>query len=165
MSVVKDEEGVIYKIKNTLSANEEDDLIERALSIIEKRMRRSEFCITSPQDVKKYLNLKVKNLDYESFQVLFLNNQHNLIEIVEMFKGTFNVCSVYPREVVKKALELNATAVILSHNHPSGIAEPSSADKETTIKLKAALELVETKILDHFVVGDTIISFAERGYL
>jgi DNA repair protein RadC len=102
----------------------------------------------------------------EVFAVLFLDGQHRLLKLEEMFRGTLTQTSVYPREIVRRALELNAGAVILAHNHPSGVAEPSRADETLTQTLKSALQLVDVRVLDHLVVGQgTVISFAERGLL
>lgn len=97
--------------------------------------------------------------------MIFLSHRHQLIEYVELFRGTIDGASVYPREVVKEALARNAAAVIFAHNHPSGIAEPSQADRRITQKLQAALALVDIRTLNHFVVGADVISFAERGLL
>jgi DNA repair protein RadC len=99
------------------------------------------------------------------FSVLFLDSRHRLIEYVELFRGTINSAVVHPREVVKEALARNAAALILAHVHPSGAASPSHADEQITQHLKAALALVEIRVLDHFVVGDTIVSMAEMGIL
>jgi DNA repair protein RadC len=122
--------------------------------------------LTSPQQVKDFLQLKLAHLGHEVFAVLFLNAQHQLVELEEMFRGTLTQTSVYPREVVKRALELQASAVILAHNHPSGVAEPSRADEYLTQTLKAALQLVDVRVLDHLVVGRAgVVSFAERGLL
>jgi DNA repair protein RadC len=120
----------------------------------------------SPQAVKDYLRLQISNLPHEVFAVLFLDSQQRLIAFEELFRGTLSQASVYPREVVKRALALNAAAAILAHNHPSGAAEPSRADEVLTQTLKAALALVDVRVLDHFVVsrGD-VVSFAERGLL
>ena len=120
----------------------------------------------SPQRVKDYLRLQLGHLNYEVFAVLFLDAQHHLIQLEEMFRGTLTQTSVYPREVVKRALELHAGAVILAHNHPSGVAEPSRADECLTQTLASALELVDVRVLDHLVVGRPhVVSFAERGLL
>jgi DNA repair protein RadC len=122
--------------------------------------------LTSPQQVKDFLQLKLAHLGHEVFAVLFLNAQHQLVELEEMFRGTLTQTSVYPREVVKRALELQASAVILAHNHPSGVAEPSRADEYLTQTLKAALQLIDVRVLDHLVVGRAgVVSFAERGLL
>ena len=120
----------------------------------------------TPQAVRDYLQLQLGARSYEVFAVLFLDSQHRLIELEEMFRGTLTQTSVYPREVVKRALELQASAVILAHNHPTGVAEPSRADEYLTQTLKAALQLVDVRVLDHLVVGRAgVVSFAERGLL
>ena len=120
----------------------------------------------SPQAVRDYLRLQLADLAHEVFAVLFLDAQHRLIRFDEMFRGTLTQTSVYPREVLKQALALNAAAVILAHNHPSGVAEPSRADEFLTQQLKAALALVDVRVLDHLVVGRVeVVSFAERGLL
>ncbi len=120
----------------------------------------------SPQRVKDYLRLQLGHLAHEVFAVLFLDAQNRLVRLEEMFRGTLTQTSVYPREVVKRALELRAGAVILAHNHPSGLAEPSRADEFLTRTLAAALQLVDVRVLDHLVVGQCdVVSFAERGLL
>jgi DNA repair protein RadC len=120
----------------------------------------------SPQRVKDYLRLQLGHLNHEVFAVLFLDAQNHLIELEEMFRGTLTQTSVYPREVVKRALDLHASAVILAHNHPSGLAEPSRADEFLTQTLTSALQLVDVRVLDHLVVGrPEVVSFAERGLL
>lgn len=122
--------------------------------------------LTSPELVRQYLSAQLRHQPREVFAILFLDNQHRLLAYDELFYGTIDGASVYPREVVKQALARNAAAVILAHNHPSGIAEPSQADRRITERLQAALELVEIRVLDHMVVGDSeVISFAERGLL
>jgi DNA repair protein RadC len=120
----------------------------------------------SPAVVKDYLRLQLGALRHEVFAVLFLDAQHCLIACDEMFRGTLTQTSVYPREVVRHAMDLNAGAVILAHNHPSGLAEPSRADEFLTQSLKSALALVDVRVLDHLVVGTgQVVSFAERGLL
>jgi DNA repair protein RadC len=120
----------------------------------------------SPQAVKDYLGLHLASRPHEVFAVLFLDAQHRLLRLEEMFRGTLTQTSVYPREVVRRAMSLNAAAVILAHNHPSGFAEPSRADELLTQSLKAALQLVDVRVLDHLVVGrGGVVSFAERGLL
>jgi DNA repair protein RadC len=115
---------------------------------------------------KEYLRAKYLNLDIEVFSVLFLDSQHQLIKIEELFVGTIDGAAVYPREVVKKCLHYGAAAVIFAHNHPSGVAEPSHADIAITSKLKAALQTVDIRVLDHLIIGDpNITSMAERGLL
>lgn len=121
----------------------------------------------SPQAVRDWLRLHLGQLPHEVFVALWLDAQNRLIASEELFRGTLTQTSVYPREVVKRALTQNAAAVILAHNHPSGVAEPSSADEVLTSALKQALGLVDVKVLDHFIVvgGATPLSFAERGLL
>ena len=120
----------------------------------------------SPQKVKDYLRMKLGHLPHEVFAVLFLDAQQRLIACEELFRGTLTQTSVYPREVVKRALEHNAASVILAHNHPSGLLEPSRADELLTQTLKSSLQLVDVRVLDHFVVGHSgAISFAERGLM
>lgn len=120
----------------------------------------------SPQAVRHYLIAQMRHHQQEVFACLFLDNKHRIIRFESMFYGTIDAASVYPREVVKKALSLNAAAVILSHNHPSGVAEPSLADKQITKRLIDALGLVDIRVLDHMIVGDPdVLSFAEQGLL
>jgi DNA repair protein RadC len=122
--------------------------------------------LTSPKTVRDYLRIHYAGRKYESFSVLFLDAQHRLIRAEELFRGTLTQTSVYPREVVKAALQHNAAAVLLAHNHPSGVAEPSRADEALTQALKQALALVDMRVLDHFVVaGSGVVSFVERGLL
>ncbi|OGA80401.1 MAG: hypothetical protein A2711_12060 [Burkholderiales bacterium RIFCSPHIGHO2_01_FULL_63_240] len=127
---------------------------------------REEPVFTTPQRVKDYLQMRLGALPHEVFAVLFLDAQQRLIACEEMFRGTLTQTSVYPREVVKRALELNTASVILSHNHPSGVLEPSRADELLTQTLKSSLQLVDVRVLDHVVVGRTgALSFAERGLM
>ena len=120
----------------------------------------------SPAQVRDYLRLQLGGRGHEVFAVLFLDAQNRLLRLEEMFRGTLTQTSVYPREVVKRALELQAASVVLAHNHPSGTAEPSRADEFLTQTLRAALALVDVRVLDHFVVGATeVVSFTERGLM
>jgi len=122
--------------------------------------------LDSPQRVKDYLSLHIAHLGHEVFAVLFLDAQNRLLKFEELFRGTLTQTSVYPREVVKRALACHAAAVVLAHNHPSGAAEPSRADEFLTNTLKSALQLVDVRVLDHIVVGHGhVVSFAERGLL
>ena len=122
--------------------------------------------LNSPSAVREYLRLKLQALPHEVFVALFLDAQNRVLAIEELFRGTLTQTSVYPREVVKRALHHNAGAVILAHNHPSGVAEPSHADETLTQALKHALALVDVRVLDHFIIaGSGVISFAERGLL
>jgi len=120
----------------------------------------------SPQQTAHYLQARLRDYPYEVFAVLFLDNRHRVIAYEELFRGTIDGASVHPREVVRRALALNAAAVIVSHNHPSGVAEPSQADRRITERLRDALQLVDIRVLDHLIIGDgECCSFAERGLL
>jgi DNA repair protein RadC len=127
----------------------------------------AERCVLgTPALVREYLRLRLGGLEYEVFLVLFLYAQNRLIAAQELFRGTLTQTNVYPREIVKQALAHNAAAVVFAHNHPSGCVDPSRADETLTTALRAALALVEVKVLDHFVVGaGAIVSFVERGLL
>ena len=120
----------------------------------------------SPGRVKDYLGLQLGGRPQEVFAVLFLDGQHRLLRLEEMFHGTLTQTSVYPREVLRRALALNAAAVVLAHNHPSGVAEPSRADEYLTQTLRTALQLIDVRVLDHIIVGQgQVVSLAERGLL
>lgn len=122
--------------------------------------------LTSPGAVRDYLRLAIGGRPHEVFVCIWLDAQHRVIKFDEPFRGTLTQTSVYPREVVKLALQTNAAAVIFAHNHPSGVAQPSQADELLTANLKEALALIEVKVLDHFIIaGNQAISFAERGLL
>jgi len=122
--------------------------------------------IRSPTDTESFLKARMQHLDHELFCCLFLDNRHRVLRFDELFRGTIDGTSVYPREVVKEALSVNAAAVILAHNHPSGVAEPSQADERITKRLKSALDLVDIRLLDHLIVGDgRATSLASRGLL
>jgi DNA repair protein RadC len=122
--------------------------------------------LQNPQATRDYLRLKLRDLPHEVFGCVYLDNRHRVIAFEELFRGTLDGANVYPREVVKQALAHNAAALILVHNHPSGVAEPSQADELITRRLKDALNLVEIRVLDHLIVGDSRCeSFAERGLL
>ena len=122
--------------------------------------------LRSPADTELFLKSRLQHLDHELFCCLYLDNRHRVLRFDELFRGTIDGTSVYPREVVKEALSVNAAAVILAHNHPSGVAEPSQADERITRRLKSALELVDIRLLDHLIVGDgRATSLASRGLL
>ncbi len=122
--------------------------------------------IRSPADTEAFLKARMRHLDHELFCCLYLDNRHRVLRFDELFRGTIDGTSVYPREVVKEALGVNAAAVILAHNHPSGVAEPSQADERITKRLKSALELVDIRLLDHLIIGDgRATSLASRGLL
>jgi DNA repair protein RadC len=142
-----------------------DEVLSHARRVLAHRVRRGA-TMSSPQAVKDHLRLEIGTLEHEVFCVLFLDAQHRIIALKQMFRGTATQTSVYPREVVKEALSLNAAAVILAHNHPSGAVEPSRADEFLTQTLKAALALIDVRVLDHLVVaGADVCSFAERGLM
>lgn len=127
---------------------------------------KRESVLNAPAAVRDCLRIHFAGREHESFVALFLDTQHRLIAVDELFRGTLSQTSVYPREVVKAALRANAAAVIFAHNHPSGVAEPSQADQHLTTALKNALALVDVRVLDHFIVaGAGVLSFAERGLL
>jgi DNA repair protein RadC len=140
-------------------------VLELAKRMLREDTQRSH-PLESPQTVRSYLCMALAHPGHEVFAVLFLDAQHRLIACEEMFRGTLTQTSVYPREVVKQALRHNCAAVILAHNHPSGVAEPSRADEALTRALQGALALVDVRVLDHIVVaGSRSVSFAERGLL
>jgi DNA repair protein RadC len=142
-----------------------DEILSGARQVLANRVRKGS-SLTSPQMTRDYLSVRMGSREHEVFAVLFLDNRHRLIECVELFRGTIDGANVHPREVVKEALARNAAAVILAHNHPSGVAEPSHADELITRRLREALSLVEIRVLDHLIVAaDSVISFAERGLL
>lgn len=122
--------------------------------------------LANPRATREFLRMRLRDLPYEVFAIVYLDSRHRVIGFEELFRGTIDGASVHPREVVKQALAKNAAAVILTHNHPSGLAEPSQADELITRRLKEALALVDIRVLDHLVVGDAVCeSFAERGLL
>ena len=140
-------------------------VLELARRTLSEQMARQPL-LDSPAAVRDYLRLWLGPQPMEIFAVLFLDNQHQLIASEELSRGTLSHTSVYPREIVKAALRRNAGALILAHNHPSGVAEPSAADRALTQTLKSALALVDVRVLDHLVVTrDSVVSFAERGLL
>jgi DNA repair protein RadC len=141
------------------------DVLDRAQALIAQRYRTGAPVLSAPNRTREFLRLKLGALDYEVFSVLFLDNRHRLIEYVELFRGTIDGAAVHPREVVKEALARNAAAVIFCHCHPSGQASPSQADEQITRRLKAGLELLDIRVLDHLIVGETTVSMAELGLL
>lgn len=148
------------------SERDEKRKVNAALAVLERKLRKPGAVFKSPDATRSFLRVKLENLEHEVFACLFLDNRHRLILYEELFRGTIDGAAVYPREVVKAALNHNAAAVIFSHNHPSGMASPSNADFSLTKRLKAALELVDIRVLDHMVVGASEqVSFAENGWL
>lgn len=122
--------------------------------------------LTSSQQTVDYLTHQIGNLPYETFVVIYLDNQHQIIHCEELFRGTINAANVYPREIVRQVIKYNAAAVILSHNHPSGITEPSQSDIRITKRIKEALNLIDVSVLDHVIIGsETPYSFAEHGLI
>lgn len=143
-----------------------DATIAKALAILERRLSQPCEVLSSSAAVCDFLRLHLAELEHEAFAVLLLDVQNRLLHFEEIFRGTLTQTAVYPREVVKLALAHNAAAVILAHNHPSGVAAPSQADKALTVSLQHALALVDVKVLDHIIVaGAWALSFAERGLL
>ncbi|MEM6961828.1 MAG: DNA repair protein RadC [Myxococcota bacterium] len=142
-----------------------DEVMEAARMYASEKLRRSKL-LESPSDSQDFLMAKLANLEHEVFAAIWLDNRHRVIAFEEIFRGTIDGTSVYPREIVKSALKHNAAAVVFSHNHPSGIAEPSRADEAITQRLVSALTLVDIRVLDHIVVGaDSCVSLAARGLL
>ena len=140
-------------------------VVQQALALLECEVREAD-ALATPEVVRDYLRLLLADRPHEVVAVMFLDAQHRVIETLEMFRGTLTQTPVYPREVVIEALARNAAAVILAHNHPSGHAEPSRADVALTQNLKAALALVDVRVIDHFIVTrSAVVSFAERGLL
>ena len=151
---------------NAPTREQEDIVIEQALAILDMRMFRHGEALTSPRDSAAYLKLKLSGYQWEVFGVLFLDNRHRVLAFEEMFRGTLDGASVHPREVVRAALNHNAAAVILAHNHPSGVSEPSAADRSITRQLRDALQLIGVRVLDHLVIGaGEPTSMAARGLI
>jgi DNA repair protein RadC len=161
---VRSEAAVAYlpsKVDN------EDSIINQALEILERRMRLVEpLVMASPRETAKYCRLRFGSLEHEVFAIMHLDNRHRLIECQELFRGTIDGASVFPREVVKEVLARNTAAVILVHNHPSGVTEPSRADENITTRLRDALALIDVRVLDHIIATHAgHVSFAERGLI
>ncbi len=150
----------------TILTGEQQTTINSALEILSGLFQKQDLLATSPESVKQFCRLHLGHLEHEVFGVLLLDNQHQLIKFVEMFRGTIDGASVYPREVAKEVLLSNAAAVIYTHNHPSGTATPSEADRHITSRLIEALKLLDVRTLDHIVVSHKeTYSFAEAGLL
>ena len=149
-----------------IAAQHEDWIIQQALTLLEKRVFKAGPSLNSPAAVRDYLRLKLVEEPNEVFAVVFLDSQHQVLAYEPLFKGSIDQTSVYPRVIVQRALALNASALILAHQHPSGITEPSTADRTLTDRLKAALAVVDIRVVDHFIVGKgNPFSFAEAGLL
>lgn len=149
--------------------DDDDNIIERAIQIIRARLKTPGMALTSPSLVRDFLVLKLAEFKEEHFSMILLDNQHRVIGFENIFRGTIDGAAVYPREIVKIAMEYNAAAVILAHNHPSGLPEPSQSDIALTKRLKECLGLIDVRILDHIIVGGCsqtrTVSFAERGLI
>ncbi|MBL4712103.1 MAG: DNA repair protein RadC [Gammaproteobacteria bacterium] len=153
--LVRDSEGVYHNIF-------QEELVTAAQDCIKERFQKGE-TLTSPEASAKYFQVLIGDKEHEVFTVLWLDTKHQVIGHSELFRGTIDGASIYPREVVKDGLAHNAAAVILAHNHPSGSTEPSTADIKITKRLKEALALIDIRVLDHIIVGDTTASMAEQG--
>ena len=152
-------------IPSSASKAAEDKVIQSALDILRRRYKR-DTVFASPSDSINYLKLHCANYEHEVFGIIHLDNRNRVIDIEELFQGTIDGCSVYPRQVVKSVLQHNAAAILLFHNHPSGVAEPSQADIAITHRLKTALATIDVRILDHIIVaGDDNTSFNDRGLI
>lgn len=163
MALVRDVLGT-YRSTTAEPATEED-VLQAAEDILRRRVER---CgeLSRPSDSASFLRMRLGHLPHEEFHAVWLDSRHRILGVERLFTGTLDAASVYPREVVRAALRLNASAVVFAHNHPSGLAEPSSADRAITAELRKALELVSVRLLDHVVVGATeAVSMAERGFI
>lgn len=139
-------------------------VVEMSRRYLEEKMKRGD-AMNNVSDVKQYLKSRLQQYPFEVFACLFLDSKHRVIEYEELFRGTIDAASVHPREIIRQVLHHNAAAIVLSHNHPSGIPEPSQADIAITQKIKSSLEIIDVRLLDHFIIGDKVVSFAEKGLL
>ncbi|MCP8685952.1 RadC family protein [Marinobacterium sedimentorum] len=155
---------IIHDLDGHAHYVQQDELMSVACDCIREHFAKGS-TVTNPATASLQLQLLLGAYEHEVFSALWLDNRHRIIRHSELFRGTIDAASVYPREVVKDALSCNAAAVIFAHNHPSGIAEPSQADVKITERLVKALELIDVRVLDHFVIGETVVSMAERGLL
>jgi DNA repair protein RadC len=157
--------GLVADTGSAMVQLSDDEIIDMALRVLAQRVSNSTQ-LDNPEAARQYLALRFAGLEHEVVTCLYLDNRRRVIACEDLFRGTIDGCSVHAREVVKQALIHNAAAVILAHNHPSGVAEPSQADQIMTSRLKAALDLVNISLVDHLVVGGAIAeSMAERGFL
>lgn len=158
---VKQEERAAYKV----DMFNETEILNKAREILLRQAKERSF-LSSPQSVREFLHITLRNLEHEVFGCVYLDAQNRVIDHEMMFRGSLTQTSVYPREVVKACLAHNAAGVIFAHNHPSGLAEPSQADELLTRTLRQALSLVDIRLLDHFIIGEgPAMSFAERGLI
>jgi len=161
MKVVRSLAYTRYKLTDETT---EQDVLAAAESILGERLKR-QGSIGSPADANDFLRMRLGALPHEEFHILWLDNRHRIIDWQKLFTGTIDGASIYPREVVRSALTVNACAAILAHNHPSGVAEPSAADRAITKELRDALTLIGVRVLDHIVVGAECVSMAGRGMM
>ena len=161
MHIVRSMAYTRYKLGSDTT---EQDVLAAAEGILKGRLER-QGSLTNPTDATDFLRMRLGSLPHEEFHVLWLDNRHRILECQKLFTGTVDGASIYPREVVRAALSVNASAAIFAHNHPSGIAEPSAADRNITNELRDALRLIGVRMLDHIVVGDECVSMAGRGLL
>ena len=151
---------------SAVAAQREDLIIQQAIALLERRIFKVGPCLSRPAAVRDYLRLKLVAEPNEVFAIVFLDSMHQVLAYEPMFRGTINSTAVYPRVVVQRVLELKAAAVVFAHQHPSGVTEPSSADRALTQQLQAALALIDVRVLDHIIVGQGIpYSFAEHSLL
>ena len=156
---------LVHDVAGNYRLAEPEEVLSAAQAVLLASVPNTEV-MSSPAVVRDFLRVRLGRLEHEVFPVVFLNAQNRVIEYVELFRGTVTQTSVYPREVVKEALARNSASVLLVHNHPSGTVQPSRADEALTQTLKAALALVDVRILDHLIVGGAeVLSMAERGLL
>ena len=141
------------------------DIITRAHGLISQRYRTGSPVLSDPQRTAQFLRLHLGGLDHEVFGLLHLNARHRLIAVEDLFRGTIDGSSVHPREVVHSVIQHGSAAVILYHNHPSGVSEPSPADQGVTRRIRAALDLIDVRVLDHLIVADPVFSFSQAGLL
>lgn len=161
MGLIQDRQGN-YQSTGTIT---EQDILSAAETLLRAKLERRG-SISNPQDAGDFLRMRLGALLHEEFHVLWLDNRHRILDCQKLFTGTVDGASVHPREVVRAALAINASAVVLAHNHPSGVAEPSGADRSITQELIAALRLVDVRVLDHLVIGaGEVVSMAARGLL
>ena len=161
MKVVRSMAYTRYKLTDETT---EQDVLAAAEAILKGRLER-QGSLNNPTDASSFLRMRLGALLHEEFHVLWLDNRHRILDCQRLFTGTVDGASVYPREVVRAALSINACAAIFAHNHPSGIAEPSAADRAITRELRDALQLIGVRILDHIVVGAECVSMAGRGLI
>jgi len=169
---IRSERSALYITSTDASRPEattehQNRIIAEALEYLAHRMLRADDVhITSPDALRNYLKLKLARLEHEVFFVIFMTNRHRVIAFEELFRGTIDGAAVHPREVIKRVLHHNAAAVIVAHNHPSGVPAPSHADRAITDRLRSSLELIDVRLIDHIIIGDgNPFSFAEAGLI